>query len=73
MWVVRLGLASVRLVEEKKKRKNKADLALEPNRRREGERCASASRLFLGFSVLYGLDPCIRGNFRPAGEENLKI
>ena len=72
MWDVRLELASVRLVEEKK-RKNKADLALTPNMRREGEGCASASRLFLGFSSFLRFRPAFEENFRPAGEENVKL
>ena len=66
MWAVRQELASVRLVEVNKKRKNKADLgflgvdifvfhekkSMEPDKRRERERCASALDYFLCFLFL---------------------
>ena len=67
MWNVRLELASVRLVEVNKKRRNGADLdfsafwsffvfhekqSMEPNRRWEREGCASALVFFLVFSFL---------------------
>ena len=59
IWVVRLELTSVRLVEANKKRKNVANalgflgiLAFFHEKQSKRERCASAIEFFLVFSVL---------------------
>ena len=59
IWVVRLELTSVRLVEANKKRKNVANalgflgiLAFFHEKQSKRERCASALEFFLVFSVL---------------------